>query len=65
MHPLYRLEAGQIVVQEMEGGRWIGVDRQVAEAMLSIFNGMTLDAVRATAMRARESTAAPDLRKVA
>jgi hypothetical protein len=65
MHPHYRLEGGQVVVQEQEGGRWSVIDRGVAEAMLSLFNGMTVEAVRATAGRANESEVAPDLRRVA
>ena len=65
MHPHYRLEGGQVVVQEQEGGRWSAIDRSVADAMLSVFNGMTVEAVRATAGRADESEDAPDLRRVA
>jgi len=65
MHPHYRLEGGVVVVQEQEGGRWSAIDRSVADAMLSLFNGMTVEAVRATAVRAREAEAAPDLRRVA
>ena len=65
MHPHYRLEGGQVVVQEQEGGRWNAVDRSVVEAMLSLFNGMTVEAVRATALRAGEAEDAPDLRRVA
>jgi len=65
MHPHYRLEGGQVVVQEQEGGRWSAIDRNVAEAMLSVFDGMTVEAVRATASRSRDAEAAPDLRRVA
>ena len=59
MHPHYRLEVGQVVVQEQEGGRWSAIDRSLAEAMLSLFNGMTVEAVRATALRADEAEDAP------
>jgi hypothetical protein len=64
-HPFYRLEGGQVVVQEQEGGRWSAVDRSVADAMLSVFDGMTVEAIRATARRASEADRAPDLRRVA
>jgi len=65
MHPHYRLEGGVVVVQEQEGGRWSAIDRSVADAMLSVFNGMTIEAVRATAGRAGESEITQDLRRVA
>jgi len=65
MHPHYRLEGGVVVVQEQEGGRWSAIDRSVVEAMLSLFNGMTVEAVRATALRVGEAEDAPDLRRVA
>jgi hypothetical protein len=47
-YPLYRLEGGQVVVQEKEGGRWAALDGAMANAMLAVFDGMTLDALRDT-----------------
>jgi hypothetical protein len=47
-YPQYRLEGGQVVVQEKEGGRWAPLDVATANAMLAVFDGMTLDALRNT-----------------
>ena len=47
-YPQYRLEGGQVVVQEKEGGRWAPLDGAMASAMLAVFDGMTLDALRNT-----------------
>jgi hypothetical protein len=47
-YPLYRLEGGQVVVQEKEGGRWAALDGAMANAMLAAFDGMTIDALRNT-----------------
>jgi len=47
-YPQYRLEGGQVVVQEKEGGRWAPLDVAMANAMLGVFDGMTLDALRNT-----------------
>jgi hypothetical protein len=47
-YPQYRLEGGQVVVQEKEGARWAPLDGAIAGAMLAVFDGMTLDALRNT-----------------
>ena len=62
-YPLYRLEGGQIVVQEKEGGRWASLDSAMANAMLAVFNGMTLEALRNTVLH--DDAGAPALRHVA
>lgn len=62
-YPLYRLEGGHIAVQEKEGGRWTPVDGVMANAMLSAFDGMTLDALRNTVLS--EDTSVPALLRVA
>ena len=49
-YPLYRLEGGQIVVQEREGGRWMPLDSAMANAMLAVFDGMAVDALRNTVL---------------
>ena len=47
-YPQYRLEAGQVMVQEKEGARWTPLEGAMANAMLAVFDGMTLDALRNT-----------------
>lgn len=62
-YPHYRLEGGHIVVQEKEGARWASVDSAMASAMLAVFDGMTLEALRNTVLA--EDAGAPALRHVA
>ena len=56
-YPHYRLEGGQVVVQEKEGGRWAPLDGAMASAMLAVFDGMTLDALRNTLLGEGETPA--------
>lgn len=62
-YPLYRLEGGQVVVQEKEGGRWATLDGAMANAMLAVFDGMTLDTLRNTLLN--DDIGAPALLRVA
>lgn len=61
-YPVYRLEGGQVVVQEKEGGRWTALDAQIANAMLAVFDGLTMDALRNTVLSENEGV---PLRRVA
>ncbi|MEW9805389.1 hypothetical protein ABUE31_05250 [Mesorhizobium sp. ZMM04-5] len=62
-YPLYRLDGGQVVVQETQGGRWASLDGATANALLAVFDGMTLDALRNTVLR--ETAGAEPMRRVA
>lgn len=62
-YPLYRLEGGQVVVQEKQGGRWASLDSATANAMLAVFDGMTLEALGNSVLR--ETAGAAALRRVA
>ncbi len=62
-YPLYRLEGGQIVVQEKQGGRWTPLDGATANALLAVFDGMTLEALGNSVLRQNAEVAA--LRRVA
>lgn len=64
-YPSYRLEGGKVMVQEYEGGRWSVVDSEIANAMVSVFNGLSLDAMRNTILAASATTQAAPLRRVA
>lgn len=55
-YPVYRLEGGKVVVQEFEGARWTALDMGVANAMLGVFNGLSLEAIHNTVMVAADGT---------
>ncbi len=64
-YPSYRLDGGKVMVQEYEGGRWTTLDGEVVNAMLSVFDGLSLDAMRNTILAAGEVTQPSVLRRVA
>ncbi|MBL8577663.1 MAG: hypothetical protein JNK47_10580 [Mesorhizobium sp.] len=64
-YPSYRLDGGKLMVQEYEGGRWTTLDGEVVNAMLSVFDGLSLDAMRNTILAAGEVTQPSVLRRVA
>jgi len=53
------------MVQEYEGGRWTMLDGEVVNAMLSVFDGLSLDAMRNTILAAGEVAQPSVLRRVA
>lgn len=55
-YPVYRLEGGKVVVQEFEGARWTALDMGVANAMLGVFNGLSLETIHNTVMAAADGT---------
>ena len=44
-HPVYRLMDGQVMSQDLPGGRWTPVDEAAIEGILRAFDGIPYDAL--------------------